>query len=63
MSTLKESWSKTGKSFGTAFSGLGKSLVRTVGVTVQKVNKWANDEKEAAPSDASAPADTTEEKR
>lgn len=41
---LRDDWKKTGKELGTAFQGLGKSLIKTVKHGVDKADDWANNE-------------------
>ena len=50
---LKDDWKDTGKDLGGAFTGLGKTLIRTAKVGVDKVNTWADggDPKEAVPEE------------
>lgn len=43
---LRDDWKKTGKGLGTAFQGLGKSLVKTVKHGVDKADEWANGDDE-----------------
>ena len=50
---LKEDWKDTGKGLGEAFTDLGKTLIRTAEVGVDKARAWANDKdpKEAVPEE------------
>lgn len=41
---LKEDWKDTGKRLGGAFSDLGKTLIRTAKVGVDKAEAWAGEE-------------------
>lgn len=41
---LRDDWKKTGKELGSAFQGLGKSLIKTVKHGVDKADEWANNE-------------------
>lgn len=41
---LKDQWKDTGKGLGSAFKGLGKSIVRSVKTGVDKVDDTAEDE-------------------
>ena len=54
MGSLKEDWKETGKDLGGAFKQLGKSIVKSGAVVVNKANDWAerDDAKEAARKDA-----------
>lgn len=57
---LKEDWKQTGKALGHAFQGLGKSLVRTAKVGIEKADDWAHSEQpaaEAAAQPEAAPAE------
>lgn len=49
---LKEEWKQTGKVLGHAFQDLGKSLVRTAKVGIEKADSWAHSEQPAAPGEA-----------
>ena len=40
---LKDEWKKTGQELGDAFTGLGKSLVRTAKVGADMTQNWAED--------------------
>ncbi len=42
------SWRETGKDFGEAFSGLGKSIVNSAKAGKEKAEDWAEDRKEKA---------------
>lgn len=47
--SLKDSWKSTGTELGHAFKDLGKTLVKTATVAVNKADEWANgDEKKDA---------------
>ena len=50
MGSLKDDWKETGKDLGGAFKQLGKSIVKSGAVVVNKANDWAerDDAKEAA---------------
>ena len=54
MGSLKEDWKETGKDLGGAFKQLGKSIVKSGAVVVNKANDWAerDDAKEAAKKEA-----------
>ncbi|MCR4731292.1 MAG: zinc ribbon domain-containing protein [Saccharofermentans sp.] len=54
MGSLKEDWKETGKDLGGAFKQLGKSIVKSGAVVVNKANDWAerDDAKEAARKEA-----------
>lgn len=58
---LRDSWKETGKDLGHAFTGLGKTLVKTAQYTVGKAEDWADDGKQegkpAAAPDGTAPAE------
>ena len=42
MNDLKESWKETGKGLGHAFRDLGKTLIKSADVAVDKVEEWAH---------------------
>ena len=44
--SLKDNWKATGVSLGHAFKDLGKTLVKTASVAVDKVDQWANGDEE-----------------
>ncbi|HPF53491.1 MAG TPA: hypothetical protein P5116_04745 [Eubacteriales bacterium] len=44
MNELKDSWKQTGKGLGSAFTNLGKSIVKSVKVGVHKADEWVNDD-------------------
>ena len=44
--SLKDNWIATGVGLGHAFKDLGKTLVKTASVAVDKVDQWANGEEE-----------------
>ena len=48
---LKEDWKGTGKRLGEAFSGLGKTLIKTAKIGVDKADAWVDgkDPAEAVP--------------
>jgi len=50
MGSLKDDWKETGKDLGGAFKQLGKSIVRSGAVVVNKANDWSerDDDNEAA---------------
>lgn len=50
MSDLKNEWKDTGVALGHAFKDLGKSIVKTVRVGIDKADDWANSSD--APKDA-----------
>ena len=52
--SLKESWKETGKDLGGAFKQLGKSIVKSGAVVVDKASDWAerDDAKEEARKEA-----------
>ncbi len=54
MGSLKEDWKETGKDLGGAFNRLGKSIVKSGAIVVNKANDWAerDDAKEAARKEA-----------
>lgn len=54
MGSLKDDWKETGKDLGGAFKQLGKSVVKSGAVVVNKANDWAerDDAKEAARKEA-----------
>ena len=56
MGSLKDDWKETGKDLGGAFKQLGKSIVKSGAVVVNKANDWAerDDAKEAARKEAEA---------
>ena len=56
MNDLKESWKETGKGLGHAFKDLGKTLIKSADVAVDKVEEWAHDEPQAAAGAAQAGA-------
>ena len=41
---LRDEWKQTGKDLGHAFEGLGKTVVRTLRVGVDKADEWANND-------------------
>ncbi|MBR6322371.1 MAG: YtxH domain-containing protein [Lachnospiraceae bacterium] len=55
------SWRETGKDFGEAFSGLGKSLVSTAKAGKGKAEDWADDRKEGAEDKAEDVKDKAED--
>ena len=57
MGSLKDDWKETGKDLGGAFKQLGKSIVKSGAVVVNKANDWAerDDAKEAARKEAECP--------
>ena len=52
---LRDEWKQTGKDLGHAFEGLGKTVVRTLRVGVDKADEWAN-------NDVCPPSETKETK-
>lgn len=56
MGSLKDDWKETGKDLGGAFKQLGKSIVKSGAVVVNKANDWAerDDAKEAARKEKAA---------
>ena len=54
MGSLKDDWKETGKDLGGAFKQLGKSIVKSSAVVVNKANDWAerDDAREAAQKEA-----------
>ena len=54
MGSLKDDWKETGKDLGGAFKQLGKSIVKSGAVVVNKANDWAerDDAKEASRKEA-----------
>lgn len=59
---LRDDWKSTGKELGGSFKHLGKSLIKSVRVGVQKATDWADEKDEPqAPADAAAesPAEET----
>ena len=46
MSSLKDTWKKTGTGLGHAFRDLGKAVVKTVATGIDKAEEWANTEDE-----------------
>jgi len=56
MGSLKDDWKETGKDLGGAFKQLGKSIVKSGAVVVNKANDWAerDDAKEAAREEKAA---------
>ena len=54
MGSLKDDWKETGKDLGGAFKQLGKSIVKSGAIVVNKANDWAerDDAKEAARKEA-----------
>ena len=50
---LKDEWKDTGKNLGGAFANLGKTLIRTAKVGVDKAEAWADgsDPNEAVPAE------------
>ena len=63
---MKETWKETGTSLGHAFRDLGKALVKTGKVAVNKVDEWANREENQSEEKPQEPveekAETPEEK-
>ena len=55
------SWRETGKDFGEAFSGLGKSLVNSAKAGKDKAEDWAEDRKEAREAKKEAHEDKAED--
>ena len=57
---MKEAWKDTGKGLGFAFRDLGKTLIRTAKVGVEKADEWANseDKKQENKPEAEAPAES-----
>ena len=41
---LRDEWKQTGKDLGHAFEGLGKAIVRSVRVGVDKADDWASND-------------------
>ena len=39
---VKKEWKKAGSDLGHAFAGLGKMLIRTAKVGMEKADEWAN---------------------
>lgn len=39
---VKKEWKKVGSDLGHAFAGLGKMLIRTAKVGMEKADEWAN---------------------
>ena len=39
---VKQEWKKAGSDLGHAFAGLGKMLIRTAKVGMEKADEWAN---------------------
>lgn len=50
---VKQEWKKTGSDLGHAFAGLGKMLIRTAKVGIEKADEWANSEE--APKEEQKP--------
>lgn len=49
MASLKSSWKDTGKDLGHAFSGLGKTIIKSAKHVVNKADDWAEgDDKNTA---------------
>ena len=42
MNDLKETWKETGKGLGHAFKDLGKTLIKSADVAVDKAEEWAH---------------------
>ena len=42
MSDLKKEWSETGKAMGDAFLSLGKAVVSSAKVGIDKASEWVN---------------------
>lgn len=40
--SLKDSWKSTGVELGHAFKDLGKTIVKTASVAINKADEWAN---------------------
>lgn len=59
---LKDDWKDTGKGLGQAFSGLGKSIVRTVKDGVDAVDDWAESDKKEEAANAENAGHEAEEK-
>lgn len=53
MSDIKNSWKQTGSSLGGAFRNLGKSLIKTGKMGVEKAVDWAEND-DAQPAQNSA---------
>lgn len=56
---LKDSWKETGKGLGHAFTGLGKTLVKTAKYAVNKAEDWAESGPEPTADNPSAPDQNT----
>lgn len=54
MATLKDNWKETGKDLGHAFSGLGKTLIKTAKKAVDKAEDWACGDGTEQTSDAAS---------
>ncbi len=54
MATLKDNWKETGKELGHAFSGLGKTLIKTAKTAVNKAENWACEDGTEHTSDAAS---------
>ena len=58
MIDLKESWKETGKGLGHAFRDLGKTLIKSADVAVDKAEEWAhNDDAQQAAQQAQGGAE------
>ncbi len=55
------SWRETGKDFGEAFSGLGKSLLNSAKAGKEKAEDWADSRKEDAGEEAEAALEKAED--
>lgn len=55
------SWRETGKDFGEAFSGLGKSIISSAKAGKEKAEDWAEDRKEQAEDMKEAAEDKAED--
>ena len=61
MNDLKESWKETGKGLGHAFRDLGKSLIKSADVAVDKVEEWAHSDDAPAQGVGGAAAGAAQE--
>ena len=58
----KEDWKKAGKGLGSAFAGLGKTLIRSAEQTIDDVSDWAKDGSEKKTEEVKEAAAETAEK-
>ena len=58
---LRDDWKSTGKELGNSFKDLGKSLIKSVRVGVQKATDWADEKDEPKVLEEAAEESAAEE--